>query len=98
MDTGTRQLLDRWERLRSGTGLARATSASRALWLIGLALFFVVVLGLYYRLPPAALVAASAVMGWVIAERNALKARLAQWATISSYIDWERVRNDLGGE
>ena len=98
MDTGTRQLLNRWESLRSGTGLARATAVSRTLWLLGLALFLVVVIGLYYMFPPAALVAASAVMGWVIAERNALKSRLAQWPTIASYIDWERVRNDLGGK
>jgi hypothetical protein len=98
MDTGTKQLLNRWESLRSGAGLARATSVARALWLLGLALFLVVVIGLYCMLPPIVLVAISAVMGWVIAERNALKSRIAQWPTFASYIDWARVSNDLGGK
>jgi hypothetical protein len=98
MDAGKRQLLTRWESLRSGTGLARATFVARILWLLGPVLFLVVVMGLNYELPPAILVAVSAVMGWVIAERNALKSRIAQWPTIASYIEWERVSNDLDGK
>jgi len=68
------------------------------LWLLGLALFLVVVFGFYYMLSPAILIAASAVMGWIVGERNALKSRLAQWPTVANYIDWERVRNDIGGK
>jgi len=49
-------------------------------------------------LPPIVLVAVSAVMGWVIAERNALKSRITQWPTFANYIDWARVSNDLGGK
>lgn len=98
MDTGTKQLLNRWESLHSGPGLVRAMSVARTLWLLGLALFIVVVVGLYYMLPPVVLVAASAVMGWVIAERNAIKSRIAQWPTFASYIDWERVSNDLSSK
>jgi hypothetical protein len=98
MDTGTTQLLNRWESLRTGAGLARATSVARALWLLGLALFLVVVIGLYYMLSPIVLVVVSVVMGWVIAERNALKSRVTQWPTFANYIDWARVSNDLGGK
>ena len=98
MDAGTTRLLSRWESLRSGAGLARATSVARALWVLGLALCLVIVIGLYCMLPPIVLVAVSAVMGWVIAERNALKSRITQWPTFANYIDWARVSNDLGGK
>jgi len=95
MDKETRELLSRWESLRSANGLAHATSMTRILWLLGLVLFLGVVIGLYYALYPAVLAAASAVMGWVIAERNALKSRMSQWSIFSRYLDWERVRDDL---
>ncbi len=98
MEIETRQLLDRWKSLRSGTGLARATSIASALGLLGLVLLLVIVIGLYRMFPPAVLVAVSAAMGWVIAERNALKSRIAQWPIFASYIDWERVNNDLDGK
>nr|AAL24534.1 orf100EGC134 [uncultured bacterium] len=97
MDMGTRQLLNRWQSLRTETGLSRAATLARGLWFVGLALFFLVVFGLYYGLPPVALAIVSAAMGWVIAERNALKSRIAQWPTVSSYIDWERVSSGLDG-
>lgn len=98
MEIETRQLLDRWKSLRSGTGLARATSIASALGLLGRVLLLVIVIGLYRMFPPAVLVAVSAAMGWVIAERNALKSRIAQWPVFASYIDWERVNNDLDGK
>ncbi|WP_329742631.1 hypothetical protein [Dyella sp. A6] len=98
MDAESRELLNRWESLRSGGGLARARLVTRNLWMLGLALFLVVLIGIYYRFPPVTLAVVSVVMGWTIAECNALKSRLAQWPTIAGYIDWDRVRGDLDGE
>jgi hypothetical protein len=50
-----------------------------------------------YRLHPALVVVAAAGMGWVIAERNALRTGLAQWPVFKTYIDWKRVEEDLRG-
>ena len=98
MDAETRRLLNRWQSLRSESGLARAKSATRILWILGLGLFIFVVIGLYYMLPPVILAVASAAVGWVIAERNALKSRITQWPGFARYIDWDRVSNDLDGK
>lgn len=97
MNTETRRLLTRWQSLRDGKGVERATSVARGLWLAGLALFLFVVFGIYFSLPVVAVTVAAAVMGWVIAESNALRLRIAQWATVASYIDWSRVSDDLAG-
>jgi hypothetical protein len=91
----TKQLLARWKALDSGDGLQRAAALSRALWVVGLALFTFVVFGVVYRLHPAAIAAGAAIMGWVTAERNALRTRATQWPIFKQYIDWNRVHQDL---
>ena len=68
---------------------------ARVLWVVGLVLFLFVVLGVLYHLHPALIAVAAAVMGWVVAERNALRTRIAQWPIFKSYIDWRRVQDDL---
>ena len=98
MDPATKRLLSRWQSLRTEVGLKRAASVARWLWLVGLILALVVAFGLYYELPPLAVAAAAAAMGWVIAERNALNLRISQWPVVASYIDWGRVTDDLGGD
>jgi fatty acid desaturase len=97
MNTETQQLLHRWQSLRSGVGLARAASLARVLWFLSLVLCLVVVAGLWFGFPPVIPVVASVIMGWVVAERNALKSRMAQWHVVAGYIDWVRVDNDLDG-
>src|ERR1051325_11207244 len=98
MNAETKQLLTRLRSLEKGGGLRRADSTARVLWIVGLVLLLLVVFGLVYRLHPALLAVAAAVMGWVIAERNALRTRVAQWPIIRSYIDWKRVEQDLKDE
>jgi hypothetical protein len=93
--TETRQLLARWKALESGDGLQRAAALSRALWVVGLALFAFVVFGVLYGLHPAATATGAAIMGWVTAERNALRTRADQWPIFKQYIDWNRVQRDL---
>ena len=95
MNIETKQLLARWQALESGDGLRRAAPTSRVLWLVGLARFVFVVFAVVYRLPPSAIAVGAAVMGWVTAERNALRTRAAQWPTFKRYIDWKRVQEDL---
>lgn len=95
MTSETKQLLTRWQSLEKDGGLQRAASTARVLWIAGLVLFMFVVFGVVYRLHPALIAVAAAIMGWVIAERNALRNRAAQWPILKSYIDWKRVQDDL---
>ena len=95
MDPATKQLLNRWQSLRSDVGLKRAALVTRGLWALGLVLVLIVVFGLYYQLPSVAVIVAAAAAGWVTAEHNALRSRITQWPAVASYINWERVSDDL---
>ena len=97
MNTDTKQLLTRWQSLEKDGGLQRAASTARALWLVRLVLCIFVVFAVIYRLHPALVAVAAAAMSWVIAERNALRTRLAQWPIFKTYIDWKQVEEDLRG-
>ena len=97
MNAETRQLLSRWQSLERDGVLHHAASRARALWFFGLALCIFVVFAVIYRLHPAFVAVAAAAMGWVIAETNALRARIAQWPIFKAYIDWKRVEEDLRG-
>jgi hypothetical protein len=97
MNTDTRQLLNRWQSLKEDGGLQRAALMARTFWFVGLLLCLLVVLGVICRLHPALIAVASAAMGWSVAERNALRTRLAQWPVFKTYIDWNRVEEDLRG-
>jgi hypothetical protein len=95
MDPHSKKLLLRWQALRKSDGLPRASSLARALWVSGFVLCLIVVFGIVYSWSPVAIAVAAAAMGWVIAESNALRSRLAQWPVFSRYIDWHRVDEDL---
>jgi hypothetical protein len=97
MNTETKQLLSRWQSLENDGALQHAASRARVLWLVGLALCIFVVFAVIYRLHPAFVAVAAAVMGWVIAESNALRTRIAQWPIFKTYIDWKKVEEDLRG-
>jgi len=87
MNIETKKLLTRWQSLEKDGGLQRAVSVARALGVFGLVLFMFVVFAVVCRLHPALIAATAAVMGWVIAERNALQIRAAQLPIFKSYID-----------
>ncbi|MFN0198722.1 MAG: hypothetical protein ACKVT0_18400 [Planctomycetaceae bacterium] len=95
MESPSKHLLARWQSLENGPGLKKVALWSRVLWVVGFVLSLFVVFGLYHQLNPIVIAAASAVMGWVIAETNALRNRRAQWPLLRPYIDWQRVQADL---
>ena len=95
MDKHTRDLLSQWLLLENGDGLKRAGSMARILWVAGLLLCVVIVFGIYHGLHPVVVAIAAVAMGWVIAERNAVRTRLSQWPILRRYIDWKRVQEDL---
>lgn len=91
-----RQLLSRWCDLESGRGLETAKSVSKRLSLSALAiLVLTAVIGLFTS--PFGLVFAipGILVGYLIAERNALDARAEQWPVFRHYIDWPKVQRDL---
>ena len=95
MTSETKQLLTRWQSLQKDGGLQRVASLGRLLGIVGCVLCLFVVFGVVCRLHPASIAVAAAVMGWVVAERNALRTRAAQWPIFKNYIDWKRVQDDL---
>lgn len=97
MNIETRQLLTRWQSLEKNDGLRRAVATSRRLWMVGLVLCIFVVFAMFYGLHPVFIAGPAAAMGWVIAESNALRTRLAQWPIVKAYIDWKKVEEDLKG-
>jgi hypothetical protein len=94
MDQNTRKLLLRWRSLENGDGLKVAASLATFLWIAGLVFCGIVVFGVIYGLHRAVIAFAAAAMGWLIAERNAMRSRLAQWPIFKQYIDWARVHKD----
>ena len=94
MDTRTKQLLARWQSLERGEGLRRANTTARVLWFLGLGLCISVIFGIVLRWHPAAVAVLAAVLGWTVAEGNAIRTRLAQWPVFKAYIDWKRIQED----
>jgi hypothetical protein len=90
-------LVRRWADLEWGSGIERARRICRRLTIAGLVLFAVVgVATVFDDIPRVALGLVGIVAGWLVAERNALRSRLAQWPTIRQYVDWPKVERDLG--
>jgi len=81
----------------SQQGIQFTASRARALWFVGLVLCIFVLFAVVCRLHPAFVAVAAAVMGWVVAESNALRTRIAQWPIFKTYIDWKKVEEDLRG-
>jgi hypothetical protein len=97
MNTETKQLLTRWQSLEKNDALRRAGATARLLWIVGFVLGLSVLFAVVYRLHPAFVALPAAAMGWVTAESNALRLRVAHWAVFRNYIDWEKVEEDLRG-
>jgi Na+/H+ antiporter NhaD/arsenite permease-like protein len=95
MNTKSRNLLLRWQSLENDNRLQRAKFTIRVLGVSGLVLFIFVVLGVVFKLHPAVVAVAAAVMGWAVAARHALRTRVIQWPAVKRYVDWKRVQEDL---
>ena len=95
MPSHANRLLMRLQSLEKGDGLRRARTLARLLFVVGLALAIFVGYAVEFRLPASLIAVAAAGVGWVIAERSALRSRISQWPTFRTYIDWQRVQEDL---
>jgi len=95
MPNHTKRLLARLDSLEKEDGLRRAKSVGRVLFIVGLMLAIFIGFAVAYGLHPGFIAVAAAAVGWIIAERNALRSRISQWPIMRNYIDWQRVREDL---
>jgi hypothetical protein len=94
MQYHTNRLLTRLDSFEKGDGLRRAKSVGRILFVVGLLLAIFIGLAVAYGLHRGFIAVAAAAVGWIIAERNALRSRITQWPIMRIYIDWHRVRED----
>jgi uncharacterized protein HemY len=95
MDKNSKSLLLRWQALEKGDGIQQVKSMIRRLDLFGFAASLIVVYCIYFKLNPIFVALAAIVLGWVVAERNALRSRMDQWSFLKQYIDWQRVEQDV---
>jgi len=95
MPNHTTRLLTRLDSLETGDGLRRAKLVSWVLFFVGLLLAGFVGISIAYSLHPGFIAVAAAAVGWIIAERNAIRSRISQWPIMRNYIDWQRVHADL---
>src|SRR5580698_9202051 len=96
MELRTRAFLTRLVALESGDGLRRAATVSQILFWAGLVVAVFAGFAIAYRLPSAFIGLSGVAVGYIVAERNALRSRISQWPAFRVYIDWQRVRSDLG--
>lgn len=90
------EILTRWAAIERGDGLVKCQKISRVLTIIGVAGCIAIVAGtMWLGWVAGAFGIAGILIGWVIAERNALDTRVADWPTYRQYIDWPRVHQDL---
>jgi hypothetical protein len=95
VDAETKRTLLRWHALSKPGELQRVKSRALTLWIFGLIAFLIVGVAIA-KGQSAVLVAGGAmVVGWLSAETNALRSRIAQWDTFQRYLDWARIEQDL---
>jgi len=95
IDAETKRLLLRWQALSQSGALQGTKSMALTLWIVGLVLTVLVMVGIAKGLSPILVACGAAFVGWIIAESNALRSRIAQWKTFQSYLDWKRIEEDL---
>ena len=87
--------LKKWKYLKEGGGIERASSMSTSLFFIGVFLSVVVVLLIYFQAHSSIVATASVAIGWVVAEKNALRSRVAMWPKLEKYLNWELINEHI---
>jgi hypothetical protein len=90
-----KEILARWLSLEHADGVSRARRMRRKLSVASFVVFAVAfATGIYFKLHPSITLVLGAVVGWLIAESNALQSRLNLFPVYREYIDWEKVERD----
>ena len=92
------EMLGAWVAIERGNGSARVLRTGRYLSFAAFAVTVATVLvSMNFELPRLVFFAPGVLVGWLIAERNALADRLSKWPILRQYIDWSHVDADLQG-
>jgi hypothetical protein len=91
----TKRLLLRWQALSKPGGLQRARSMALTLCIFGFIVAIVVAVAIVKGHSPVWVALGGVVVGWIIAETNALRSRIEQWDTFQRYLDWARIEQEL---
>jgi hypothetical protein len=96
IDPKARQaILGRWLALKRGDGIVRARRVHAYLVLAAFVIFVpVFVASAIYDWHPLVTMVPAILVGWLIAEANALKYRLDHVPIYREYIDWAKVERD----
>jgi hypothetical protein len=95
VDAETEVLLLRWQSLSRSDALERAKSAALGLGAVSFVGAGLVVIAIVQDASAVWVAPGAAVVGWLVAEANALRTRIAQWETFKRYLDWQRIELDL---
>jgi len=87
-------ILQTWLSLKEAGGLLKAKRASNILLIIGLVISILLVFSIFYRLNPIISVILSFILGWSIAERNALRIRIEMWPKLEKYLNWDVIQEN----
>ena len=92
------EMLRAWVAIERGNGIEKVIGTGRYLSLVAFAVTVATVLiGMNFELPRLVFFVPGVLVGWLIAERNALADRLSKWPILREYIDWLHVEADLKG-
>jgi hypothetical protein len=95
IDAETKRLQLRWQALNKQGGSQRAKSMALTLWIFGFTVVVVIAVAIANGHSAVLVACGGAVVGWIIAETNALRSRIAQWKTFQRYLDWARIEQDI---
>jgi len=87
--------LEQWLTLKEGSGIKSARSKTMKLQFIGISLTVAVSLLIYFQVHSAFIAIVSVAIGWVIAERNALRSRIKLWPKLEKYLNWELINEHI---
>lgn len=89
-----RKTLKRWIAIEDGTGIDVATRIKRLLFVVGMCLSILILFSIVHGFHPAIVSVLSVLLGWSLAEGNALRSRIEQWPHIRKYLNWKLIREN----
>ncbi len=88
------KMLQTWVAIKEECGLSKAKKTNKILLFLGVVLSIVVTYIFYYKINPLFSILPSILIGWSIAERNALRARIESWPKLEKYLNWKLIQEN----
>lgn len=88
------KILQKWISIKDEGGISKAKKTKIILLLLGVILSVVVAIIFYYKLNPLFSIIPSVLLGWSVAERNALTSRIKSWSKLEKYLNWDVIREN----